>query len=492
MRAVRAGAVFPVVALLLAIVLFRGSQWFSPVSDPTIGLYVYGGRAWLDGHLPYSTFWDYRPPGLFALYAVTIHLFGSTLAPNVLTTGALIATTVALALLAVRFDPLHASSSGWWAALFFVLLAPVNDGSFGAAEVEISAFIAWSLWFATNEGHWFDAVIAGLLGSCAVLCKLSAAFLIVPPLLALAYTKNKRATAAGKLLGFTVGFAIPITAVAVLYMRAGQFAALVDANIWASFRRLRSADNFYAYNLKLLPLQLVRLAPALELALFAIGKSANRSRLMTWGWFAAGLCAIVAPMEFFPRQLVVLTAPTALLGALGTAEITRRLHWGSRALVAATAVLILVTFAFHDYRETVQTSQFIQHRLFLHQSDWHPDNFSIAYRAIQSTAGTDRSLFLIEQSPYLYDALKAVSPTRFPYTDTLLDSRLSQTAGVDGYAELARIFDTEPHTVVVSALDDRRWDPRRVRLIRSELANRYRRAFDRFGVQVFRLRLDRR
>jgi hypothetical protein len=483
------GMVLAVIGLLLALVLFRGRVWFQSLSDLAIGLYAYGGQAWLEGHLPYTLVWDYRPPGLFALYAMAIKLFGVGLAPNVLTTAALAATTIAVGFLGVRFDPQRRASTGWWAAAFFVMLSPVNEGIWGAAEVEVSAFVAWCVWFSTkDETSTTDAAIAGLLAACALLCKLSAAFLIVTPFIVLLARRTPAASALQRAIAFAGGWIVPIGVVVALYARAREVAALIDANVWASLRRTHTLNGFYAGDAAhIIPWQLYFLGPQLQLALFAMSKRCNAERVATWGWFAGGVAAVVVPAEFFPRQFVMLTAPTALLGALGFAAIVRWLRQPRLGAIFA-AVVVGATFFLHDYFETTQTLRYVAHRFILRESHWHEDELAVVTGAVRRIAPQHRSIFVIEESPYIYDALDIPAPTRYALTELLLDPRLSRTGGIDGMAELRRIFATQPEIVVVSDLSNRRWDPARVQFIRSVLVENYAEVFRAATVRVYRKR----
>jgi hypothetical protein len=138
-------------ALFIGLIVFRSRSFFTPLSDPTVGLYQAIGHSWLNGHLPYTATWEYRPPGFFAMWAVAIWTFGASLAVNALALLALAATAIALAKIAVKLDPQESRATGWWAAAFFVLLSPVNDAVAGVAELQLNAFISWSIYFALGK-----------------------------------------------------------------------------------------------------------------------------------------------------------------------------------------------------------------------------------------------------------------------------------------------------------------------------------------------------
>ena len=66
------------------------------------------------------------------------------------------------------------------------------------------------------------------------------------------------------------------------------------------------------------------------------------------------------------------------------------------------------------------------------------------------------------------------SPTRYPYTDHLLDPRMTEMTGVPGVRELERVFALAPSIVVVGDLRPARLDPVAVSLIEARLARDYR------------------
>jgi hypothetical protein len=450
--------------------VFRSRSFFTPFLDPTVGLYQSIAQSWLSGHLPYTTTWEYRPPGYFALWAFVVWIFGAALALNVIALLALGATALALAKIAMKLDPQESVATGWWAAGFFVLLSPVNDAVSGLAELPLSALIAWSIYFALQRPERRrSAVFAGLLAGFALQCKLTAIPIMVVPFVVLLVGSAFPLESAGL---FFAAVVTPVIIEVLVYVRAHQFAALWNANV-ATTLRYKSPAGEFAKNRILLARQLWTLAPQIELAFLGLVRSVNQSRLASTGWFVAALASIVAAGEFYERQFVLLTAPVALLGALGFVRVLRWLSGKPVAQRSVAIVVVLLTFALHDYHETVEGAMFAWHRLVLGESTWRLDQSDELAAALRRLNAGGTSLYLIEQSPYLYDALGVAAPTVYAYSDYLLDPRLSTGAGIDGKAELARILATRPEFIVVSNLNDFRYAPDRVPLITDTLAGSY-------------------
>src|SRR5271165_375046 len=228
--------------LLICIAAFRSRSFFTPLSDPTVGLYQSIGQSWLNGHLPYTTTWEYRPPGYFALWAVAVWMFGAPLALNAIALLALGATAIALAKIAVELDLQASRATGWWAAGFFVLLSPVNDAVAGLAELPLSAFLAWSIYFALQRpAEKRNAVFSGLLAGLALQCKLTAIPPMLVPFMVLIVGSSRPLESVGL---FAAGVAAPITIEVLVYVYAHQFAALWNANVSATLRYKSPAHEF--------------------------------------------------------------------------------------------------------------------------------------------------------------------------------------------------------------------------------------------------------
>jgi len=357
-------------ALLICIAAFRSRSFFTPLSDPSVGLYQSIGQAWLSGHLPYTTTWEYRPPGYFAMWAVAIWIFGAASALNALAIVALGATAVGLWKIAVRLDPRESRATGWWAAGFFVLLSPVNDAVAGVAELQLSAFITWSIYLSLRrplENRCI--VVSGLLAGLALQCKFTAIPLVVVPVVVLLIGSSQLLESAGL---FLVGLATPIIIEVIVYIQAHQFLALWNANVRTTLR-YKSPPGEFARNWDVLARQLWTLAPQVEFAFFGMVRKVNQSPLASVGWLAAALISIAAAGEFYERQFVLLTAPVALLAALGFTRILRWLSLEFTIRRVISVAVVILTFALHDYHETMTGAMFAWHRLVLRDSTWRLD-----------------------------------------------------------------------------------------------------------------------
>ncbi len=466
---------------------FRGRAWFFTYGDASAGLYLHVAATFLHGHLPYATAWDYRPPGLFALYALALAVAGPHLAWNALTTIALGSTALAVGLLARRCDPDAPAQIGWLAAASFVLLTPENDGIFGNAEVEISAFVAWSLWFSLHNARTFIALLAaGLLAGCALQCKLSALPLALLPAIVLVAAPGTLCVRIRNFSLFACGFATPVAIESAIYAFAGRLRLLIAANVDATFSRATALNlTYYRANARYVPDQLRILAPQIELAAFARTMDA-RTSLAAWGWVAAAVVSIVLEGEFFRYQFIVLAAPIALLGTLGLQRILSRYVASVRSRRAMWTAAFLLAFGLHDYYETTQGLTLAYHRLVARDSQWHSDETSQVIAALARIAPREQALLLVGQNPYIYDALGIAAPTRFTAPVVWLDPRLTRMGGASAERELPRLFALEPHVVVLSRLSDPTYDRARVQRLRDWIASHYRPTFAGSSFTIYR------
>jgi len=459
-------------ALLLLALIVHAHHYLSKYSDPTVGLYIYIAELWLGGHLPYLAAWEYKPPGLFAYLALALKFTGNnaTVAIELLATLSTFVTALLLWRLAQFVDRVGSRFSGRYAALFFVLLAPENEGYNGDSEVLLSPFTAgaYLLACAGSVTLWSTA-LAGLLAGCALQMKLSVLPIVGLPALVMA---RKSRYPFAIVAAYAAGALFPFALEAALYASASAMPALVDANLGATFRRsaaLRhgvSRENLFRFSAELRVL-----SPALEFALLASVASVNRRRLASWGWFATALASIAIIGEFYDRQFVLLKAPVALLGGIGLRVALDCIRGRPLTRAWTAAVVILTTFALHDYWETAQAATIAYHRFVLGEPEYREGPYAEIVRALRVFPRS--SLFVLQESPLLYYEFGVSSPTRFPYAEHLLDPRMVAMTGVPGRPEVARIFAKKPHIVITGQLGETRFDPMTVELIREYLRRDY-------------------
>ena len=465
--------------LVALAIIVQVHQFFFAIADPGVGIYLYIAHLWLHaGQLPYVAAWEYKPPGLFAYIALALGLSGDrpSVALHVLTTLSTIATALILWRFATACDARGDDRAGRFAALFSVLTSTENEGYLGDAEVLAQPFIAAAFLLARIAGSRGDlAAAAGLCAGIALQMKLSLLPIVLLPGLMLLRDRRWQPVAA-----YAAGFVAPIVADVALYAHAGALFALVDANVGATVRRVGGLrGGILRENVPWFGGELRILAPGIELALFAFSRRANADRLATWGWLVAALISIVGIGEFYDRQFVLIEAPVAVLGGIGLRVVLDAFVRSPRAARVLAITTFLVTFALHGYWETSQAATIAYHRVVLHEPTFRQDRYSATAATLRTMPAASHALYVLQLSPMLYAATGAAAPTRFPYSDHLLDPRLTSMIGISGFAELERIFETHPAVIVTGKIREPRFDRNSVSLIERHLQRDYRRVADR-------------
>ena len=156
------------------------------------GEYAYGAQLLLDGLLPYRDFYSMKLPGIYAVYAAVMTVFGETVRGVHL--GLLVACSASIVLVFLLTRRLLNDVAGMVAAVFFAALA-LSRGVLGFsanAEQFVLPLALGGLLVALRTleaGRWYGFSSAGALLGLAVLVKqqavffaLAAALLVILPL----------------------------------------------------------------------------------------------------------------------------------------------------------------------------------------------------------------------------------------------------------------------------------------------------------------------
>jgi hypothetical protein len=199
------------------------------------GIYALVGAGVLEGKVPYRDLWDFKPPGIFFVYALAQGIFGkSMLAPRLLEVGALLGIVVCSAELARTF--FGNRTAGYLAgAVTAIVHAELDFWHTGQPETFGGLFTFVGLLLATGEGHrkrrhlryacvgaafGVAALLKPPLGGGALVC---AAYL---------YTRERNRdeswrTGLYAVLSVGAGTVLPILLCALWFALVGGFGALV-------------------------------------------------------------------------------------------------------------------------------------------------------------------------------------------------------------------------------------------------------------------------
>ncbi len=214
--------------VLACLVLVAGIRW--GLSDFPLerdeGLYVHFAQLLLEGGLPYESFYDPKPPGLFYLYAGILTLFGQQLWQLHLA-FLLINVATAMGIYGLT-RPLYGQLGGAAGTLGFALLSlhPFMGGLSMLSEHLVILFVIWGMYFLMARGipvPWRNA-LSGLCFGLAVFAKQPALFFALGALvfLVIHFPRDGRETGPRQVIGlasFAVALVLPM-ALVFLFLQA--------------------------------------------------------------------------------------------------------------------------------------------------------------------------------------------------------------------------------------------------------------------------------
>ncbi len=475
-------------ALFAFAVLVRGRTFTFAIDDGDVGLYVLIAERWLHGALPYVDVWEYKPPGLFAAYALAIKIAGSEVAGLAwLGITATWATALATRAIARRLFATHGAAIGIVAACIVIVFSIEDDGTAVDAELLASAFTTLALavvarCLAERATTRRSVALASVALACAVQMKLTAVPVALAAVVTMAYAA--RAAAARVAAAAAAIIAAPFALEAWYFAAAHRLAFFVDANVGATVRRIAARGAMQRNAIPRIAEQCRILRPLPEIALAAPFAFADAPADRTAGTFVAGWIAVEAlgvaiVGEYDARQFVHLVAPLALLTAWIVVRLGTRIGKPA-AIAAALAVVVFLDHGIYSSLKAVGAALAAIRHERLPATDY--DRIVAGARA---TMHGDPSLFVVGYSPLVYAATDAAIPTRYAWTGFLAERATWPTTGRDGLDELRRVLATHPHTIVMQPLRAP-LDPACGALLDAALARRYRLVGEAAGTRFYR------
>ena len=326
------------------------------------GIYALVGEGILHGQVPYRDLWDFKPPGIFFVYALAQGIFGKTmLAPRVVEVLSLLGLVYCSGRLAQTF--FGTRTAGYvGGALAALIHAQLEFWHTGQPET-FGAFLTFAaLVCATEEGkrerrYWRWLVVGVLFGLAA---------LLKPPLgggslVCAAYlSKREQLRAARRGAGVAPvllvggGVVVPILLGAAYFAIAGGFGAL----LWTmrdftpgytalGWEDARAAGMLY-YAIEEAFFKFSALCTAGVVAAAAITPMHGRERegiFVILGVIALHVTGIAMQGKFFPYHYAATLPLIAFVAGLGLYKLFRRCLAGGFGGVVAYAAFVLVAVA---------------------------------------------------------------------------------------------------------------------------------------------------
>ena len=405
----------------------------------------------LSGRMPYRDVWDFKPPGIFLLYALAQALFGKTMmAPRLLEVAGLLSMVIAFMTLSERLFGLRRIGlvGGALAALIHAQLEFWHTGqpeTFGAY------FTVWALVLTVadvgRKRRWVREIGIGVLFGCAFLLKppLGGGALVSAAYLARAERVETGSVWKGIRTIAVIGAAslIPIALVVIWFRARGAW----DAMHWTLFvftpgyTQLgwtdRGAPEMFYWGLEELFFRFSALLAAGFIATLVMRPLHGREReglFLVLGVVSVHLAGIAMQGKFFQYHYAATLPLVALLAGLGLYKLWRRciaagaggmLAFVAFVVVAAsmrTAVRDLGSFwsrsvtriAFALGQSAVESRELLDKELY-RVADYNLDANRRVALAVQREVSENASIFVWGFEPGIYWIAERKPASRFIY-----------------------------------------------------------------------------
>ena len=403
------------------------------------GEYAYAGQLLLQGIPPYQLACNMKFPGMYAVYALIMALFGQT--PAGIHFGVLCVTTLTAWMLFRLGGQILDLTAGVVAATTYAVLAasPAMLGLAGHAT-HFAAFFAaaglWVMWQARQNPRWPAAGGAGLLFGLAILMKQPAALIGLWALAAFAIACLRQSGApAGRrlraLAAFCAGLALPFGLSCLILWQAGVFGkfwfwTVTYAREYASVVPLADAPGLFwkSFHRIITTGFLPWLFAAAGLGLVWRDVRMRGARVWLLGFSLASALAI-CPDFYFRKHYFLLTLPAAAL--LAGCAVSGMCRLGGRNAVASRfggwpvwgyAVMLAATIALNSNVWFAWTPVQIA------RATYGPDPLPEAQLMamfIRANSAPDARVAVLGSEPEIYFLARRRSATGYLYTYGLME-----------------------------------------------------------------------
>jgi len=403
------------IALLAWVTLVRGPFLEAGPINHDDSFYWMLGSAWRHGQLPYSHFWDLKPPGLFLLYAAADAMFGAD--PAGIRLFAIVAVWIAgLAIAALATRRFRAPLAGGLGAVLYVAYTLDCFGLACEPDLFFAPFVVTAALLTLEAA---DRHLRGRASRRRVLPAIFA--LAAGGLMGVAFTLKQTAALEGtlffaylawrtrdvrSLLAYGVGAAFAPLVFVGYFAAHGVLGPLWNAVVLAAVGRTwekvtlsASLVGFIFQLPPIVPIVLGAMVAWIERRRLAL---ANRGELgFVAAWIAVVCLGILAMHALLLYYFLPLLPPLSLMTGFLLASAGRG-RWRIRA-AAAVAFVLMAAFPFVYFQTTIAAKL----------SASSTPRVVAAYLRRQA-AGRPMSLLVLDYETYLYQGSGLRAVTRYP------------------------------------------------------------------------------
>jgi general stress protein CsbA len=423
-----------VVALIVVAVASMRVRLLELPLDRDEGEYAYFGQLLLQGLPPYASAYNFKMPGIYAVYAVILAVLGQT--PASIHVGLLIANALAIVLMFLVGRRLIGTLGGVAAAATYAALSLsprlFSPSAYAEHFVVVPVLLGVVLLTTARARERLVTVYgAGALFGLAFLVKQSGgAFALFGLLWVLADVQDaRRRVTAGAV--FVAGTLTPYVALCLAMLAAGVFSSFWFWTVRYAYHYgtaeplARGVGNLWSASSTILA------TSYLAAVLAALGGSAvvwdagTRSRFTPIGLLLlCGLIATSAGLYFRNQYFILLLPAVALLAGVAVEAVTRRLAAGAspvrRAALAVAVVAVPLLHLVYLERAILLSATPRQVGRALYGMNPFPEAIEIARYVKEHAAAGDR-IAVVGSEPEIYFYAQRRGATGYIYTYALME-----------------------------------------------------------------------
>jgi 4-amino-4-deoxy-L-arabinose transferase-like glycosyltransferase len=464
--------------LLLLSLLTRLPAFAMSVVDWDESLYFIVAEQWRAGHLPYTTVWDNKPIGIYAIFAAFQSLLGDSPVSMRVAGVLAIAATAILAWRITRHllrdqAPLVADLAGALAGVLFIVTTISDDGIASNTEIFMEAFTCLGMLLALTPVGRIGrgrAVAIGLSLGVAFMIKYVAVFDMFAVFFAMTALPGRASPGRTRpglgwlwhvlKLGilFSLGALAPFVAAVLLYAAHGKLGVFMQASLLSNLRRVAipvSGNSFVsAFGAQ------AALYPALYVALvwvaarLRVARTEERWGIVTLlGWAVTSAVGVASGGLYFSHYFIQLLPVLCIATALMVAQVAVLMGGWPRILLLAliaSRLIAPVDAGWVDLGRMIPIA--MRPPVGFGPLRDTPAQVAADLRPELAKA-PGQTIYVFDGEPVLYSLLHARLPTKYVFPSFFLSRLLSFTVNIDPMAQLDAVMAERPLFVI------RRRDP---------------------------------
>jgi len=446
--------------LFLWVLILRAPTFLVSAVDWDEGQYILVASQWLNGHPPYSTVFDIKPVGIFAIFALALKVIGESIASIRIATIAVVYSTAVILLFIAR-RLFRSEAAAVVAAITYPVLTLGLQGLSSNTELFFIFFNTLGLLLLLISTSNFEldrrkaalyALAAGLSFGAAVQIKYIVALEIVLFVSYYVLARNRSLRHASIILAMLAIGAIVPGILAILYLWAKDVLALfLASNFEANKRYVAMGTGEEIWNgLKHALQDWLKWTWATVAVIVFLRIRVRNPPDTEWTlrflflWLAIGFAEASLTLKFYKHYYLVTLPPVCLLLAHASARFHAK--GGHRGLLIVALALAL---GFPIVR-TLEKTYVPWISTYLAQGD---PNVNIA-RYLNGQISPQDYIYVVNGQPIIYFLAKAKLPTRYVFPPLIISEPIGLVANVDYPGEVDRIFEKAPRAILIRDNDE--------------------------------------